>query len=70
MKFADFQIVTRSRPMHSAITNPHDFAELALGLLEDNMPLPKPVRLLGGRCLPSKPGMTRCRNWISGFDRD
>ena len=47
VKFADFEIITRSRSVLSAIANRHHLAELAIGLLEDNTPLPKSVRLLG-----------------------
>jgi DNA polymerase-4 len=46
-KFADFEIITRSRSVASAIASRDDLAQLAIGLLEENMPLPKPVRLLG-----------------------
>ncbi|MEH2560109.1 nucleotidyltransferase/DNA polymerase involved in DNA repair [Bradyrhizobium algeriense] len=47
MKFADFDIITRSQSVSTAIANRDDLAHLAIGLLEDNMPLPKAVRLLG-----------------------
>jgi DNA polymerase-4 len=47
VKFADFEIITRSQSVSTAIANRDDLAHLALGLLEDNMPLPKAVRLLG-----------------------
>jgi len=47
VKFADFEIITRSRSVPSAVANRGDLAHLAIGLLEDNMPLPKAVRLLG-----------------------
>jgi DNA polymerase IV len=47
VKFADFEIITRSRSVSSAVTNRDDLARLAIGLLEDAMPLPKAVRLLG-----------------------
>jgi DNA polymerase IV len=46
-KFADFEIITRSPSVPSAVVNRPDLAALAIGLLKDNMPLPKPVRLLG-----------------------
>ena len=42
-----FEIITRSRSVSSAVANRDDLAQLAIGLLEDNMPLPKAVRLLG-----------------------
>ena len=47
VKFADFEIITRSRSVSSLVANRDDLAHLAIGLLEDNMPLPKAVRLLG-----------------------
>ncbi|OKO69026.1 DNA polymerase IV [Bradyrhizobium sp. AS23.2] len=47
VKFADFEIITRSRSTLSVVASGQDLAELALGLLRENMPLPKPVRLLG-----------------------
>ena len=47
VKFADFEIITRSRSVSSAVANRDDFARLAIGLLKDAMPLPKAVRLLG-----------------------
>jgi DNA polymerase-4 len=47
VKFADFEIITRSRSVSSAISNGENLARLAIGLLENAMPLPKAVRLLG-----------------------
>lgn len=47
VKFFDFEIITRSRSTSSAIACRGDLAHLALGLLEDAMPFPKAVRLLG-----------------------
>jgi DNA polymerase-4 len=47
VKFADFEIITRSRSVSAVIANRDDLAHLAIGLLEDNIPLPKAVRLLG-----------------------
>ncbi|WP_308200378.1 DNA polymerase IV [Bradyrhizobium sp. 190] len=47
VKFADFEIITRSRSAPSAVASRDELSELAIGLLEDNMPLPKAVRLLG-----------------------
>jgi DNA polymerase-4 len=44
IKFADFEIITRSRSVSSAVANRGD---LASGLLENAMHLPKAVRLLG-----------------------
>ena len=47
VKFADFEIITRSRSSPSAVESRDDLAQLAITLLRDNMPLPKAVRLLG-----------------------
>jgi DNA polymerase IV len=47
VKFADFEIITRSRSVSWAVANRDDLAHLAISLLDDNMPLPKAVRLLG-----------------------
>ena len=47
VKFADFEIITRSRTVSSAVASRDDLAQTAISLLEDNMPLPKAVRLLG-----------------------
>jgi DNA polymerase-4 len=47
VKFADFEIITRSRSVSSAVASRDDLVQLAIGLLEENMPVPKPVRLLG-----------------------
>lgn len=47
VKFADFEIITRSRSVLSVVANRDELANLAIGLLEENTPLPKAVRLLG-----------------------
>ena len=47
VKFDDFEIITRSRSLLSPIASRIELAASAVGLLEENMPLPKPVRLLG-----------------------
>jgi DNA polymerase IV len=47
IKFADFEIITRSRSVSSAVADRGDLARLAIGLLENAMPIPKAVRLLG-----------------------
>ncbi len=47
IKFADFEIITRSRSVPAAIARRDDLERLASGLLEVEMPLPKRVRLLG-----------------------
>ena len=47
VKFADFEIITRSRSVASTIATRDELARLSIGLLADNTPLPKAVRLLG-----------------------
>ena len=47
VKFSDFEIITRSRSLLSPVTGRTDLERLAVGLLQAEMPLPKPVRLLG-----------------------
>ena len=47
VKFADFEIISRSRSVPSAVARRDDLAHLAIGLLENAIPLPKAVRLLG-----------------------
>lgn len=70
VKFADFEIITRSRSVPSAVASRDELGHLAIGLLEDNMPLPKAVRLLGVSLSSLRARTTRSRNWISGFDPD
>jgi hypothetical protein len=40
IKFADFEIITRSRSVSSAVANGDDLAHLAIGLLENASSLP------------------------------
>jgi DNA polymerase-4 len=47
IKFFDFEIITRSRSVPTAVSNRDDFESLAVALLHADMPLQKPVRLLG-----------------------
>jgi DNA polymerase IV len=47
VKFDDFEIITRSRSLLSPIASRNELGAIAVGLLEENMPLSKPVRLLG-----------------------
>lgn len=67
MKFADFEITTRSRSVSSAVANSENLAHLGNGLLEDAMPFPKAVRLLGVSLPLCKARAVRSLNWISGF---
>jgi DNA polymerase-4 len=47
VKFADFEIITRSRSLVSAISSREELARQSIGLLESAMPFPEAVRLLG-----------------------
>lgn len=47
VKFNDFEIVTRSRSLPAAISSRDDLEHLSIALLQNEMPPPKPVRLLG-----------------------
>jgi DNA polymerase-4 len=47
VKFNDFEIITRSRSVPAAVSSRSDLERLSIALLQDEMPLPKPVRLLG-----------------------
>ena len=45
VKFNDFEIITRSKSVPVAISNRSDLERLLVALLQNEMPLPKPVRL-------------------------
>jgi DNA polymerase-4 len=47
VKFNDFEIITRSRSVPVAVSSRSDLERLSIALLQDEMPVPKPVRLLG-----------------------
>lgn len=47
VKFNDFEIITRSRPVPAAISNRADLERMLISMLRNEMPVPKPVRLLG-----------------------
>jgi DNA polymerase-4 len=47
MKFNDFEVITRSRSVPVAVSSRDDLERLSIALLQNEMPLPKPVRLLG-----------------------
>lgn len=47
VKFFDFEIITRARSVSAPVASRDDLERLAVGLLQAEMPLPKPVRLLG-----------------------
>jgi DNA polymerase-4 len=47
LKFNDFTPLTRARSLPRAVSGKAEFAELARALLNQQLPLPKPVRLMG-----------------------
>jgi DNA polymerase-4 len=47
MKFNDFEIISRSRSIPVAVSSRSDLERLSIALLQNEMPVPKPVRLLG-----------------------
>lgn len=47
IKFADFDIITRSRSLLAPVAGRDELERLACGLLKAEMPLPKRIRLLG-----------------------
>src|ERR1700726_3064610 len=47
VKFNDFEIITRSRSVLAGVSSRDDLEGLSIALLKNEMPLPKPVRLLG-----------------------
>jgi DNA polymerase-4 len=47
VKFSDFEIITRSRSVPGAVASRSELEGLSVALLQNEMPVPKPVRLLG-----------------------
>jgi DNA polymerase-4 len=47
VKFADFELISRSRTMTSAVGSPVELADVSAGLLKALFPMEKAVRLLG-----------------------
>jgi hypothetical protein len=47
LKFNDFETIMRSRSVPVAVSSRSDLERLSVALLQNEMPLPKPVRLLG-----------------------
>jgi DNA polymerase IV len=47
VKFNDFEIITRSQSVPIAVSSRSDLERLSIALLQNEMPVPKPVRLLG-----------------------
>jgi DNA polymerase-4 len=47
VKFNDFEIITRSKSVPAAVSSRSDLERLSIALLQNEIPVPKPVRLLG-----------------------
>jgi DNA polymerase-4 len=47
MKYSDFQLVTRARSLPQPIADRREFARVARELLDEQLPLPAPIRLMG-----------------------
>ncbi|MEM6586602.1 MAG: DNA polymerase IV, partial [Pseudomonadota bacterium] len=47
MKYTDFQIMTRAKSVPHWVESKAEFADLGRALLEEAMPLPMPIRLMG-----------------------
>jgi DNA polymerase-4 len=47
MKYNDFQLCTRARSLPQPVADKAEFARVARALLEDQLPLPLPIRLMG-----------------------
>jgi DNA polymerase-4 len=47
VKFDDFETITRSRSVPAAVSNRDGLEGLSIALLKNEMPVRKPVRLLG-----------------------
>jgi DNA polymerase-4 len=47
MKYTDFQLVTRARSLPQPVADKAEFARIARALLDEQLPLPLPIRLMG-----------------------
>ena len=47
LKYNDFQIATRARSVERSVTEKATFAQIARAILDDELPLPLPIRLMG-----------------------
>jgi len=47
MKYTDFQSFSRSRSLQAPVKDKRQFSEMAHALLQENLPLPMPIRLMG-----------------------
>jgi DNA polymerase-4 len=50
VKFNDFEIITHGTSLPVAVSSRSDLANLAVALLQNEVPVPRPVRLLGVSC--------------------
>ena len=66
LKFNDFEIVTRSRSVNLAVSSRSDLERLSIALLQNEMPVPKPVRLL--QLIVRSPGANRSRTATRSAD--
>jgi DNA polymerase-4 len=47
MKYTDFQLATRARSLPQPVADKAEFARVARALLDEQLPLPLPIRLMG-----------------------
>lgn len=47
LKYNDFRTITRARSLPRSVGGKREFAEVASAILEEVMPLPRPIRLMG-----------------------
>jgi DNA polymerase IV len=47
LRYSDFRTITRARSSAHWIADKEEFARIALSLLDDELPLPQPIRLMG-----------------------
>ncbi|TDW65157.1 DNA polymerase-4 [Novosphingobium sp. PhB55] len=47
LRYADFQTLTRARSLHHFVADKAEFSALGHALLEELLPLPQPIRLMG-----------------------
>jgi DNA polymerase-4 len=64
VKFNDFEIITRSRSAPAPVSTHSDLERLSVALLQNEMPLSKPVRLLGSRYRRCRAMTRRSRNSV------
>jgi DNA polymerase-4 len=47
LKFTDFQIMTRAKSLAQPVSGKAEFATVSRAILDEALPLPMPVRLMG-----------------------